>query len=129
MKTRSQKSVHHTKKASLSPTKPSLLRKKSGKSCEKLAMPSEKRALRSKGIESKNQTPPEKSVLRSVAMPQRPKKDGKLETKQQATKLNGKSDDKKAIAEYDSDFEVFVVGDIVWAKLKGHPHWTGQVIL
>lgn len=35
---------------------------------------------------------------------------------------------KQDIEIYDGDFEVFLVGDIIWAKLKGHPVWPAKVI-
>lgn len=31
------------------------------------------------------------------------------------------------IVEFDGNFNVFVVGDIVWAKLRGHPIWPAKV--
>lgn len=40
---------------------------------------------------------------------------------------NGKRN--KKLAKFSSDYEVFVVGDIVWAKLRGHPHWPAKVKL
>lgn len=84
--------------------------------------------LRSEGIKSEKQTLPEKSVLQSTAFLKRSEKEEKQQTKQQATKLNEKSNVKKTIAEYHSDFEVFVVGDIVWGKMRGHPHWPAKVL-
>lgn len=65
----------------------------------------------------------EKLMLRSEKSPSR------SETQQKGTKISGKTNDSKIIAECNSDFEVFIVGDIVWGKMRGHPHWPAKVLL
>lgn len=127
MKTRSQTLVCRTKKDSLRLKKPAHSEKpklRSGNSARLLKEPT-----RSEAIESEKLTlPPGKPILRSAVLPQLRNKEEILETNKPATKLIKKSNGKHTIAEYHNDFEVYVVGDIVWAKLKGHPNWPAKVI-
>lgn len=38
-----------------------------------------------------------------------------------------KSSNKNEIVEFGENYDVFLTGDIVWAKLKGHPYWPAKV--
>lgn len=40
-----------------------------------------------------------------------------------------KASNKHEIAEIGDNYDVFLTGDIVWAKLKGHPYWPAKVSL
>lgn len=53
------------------------------------------------------------------------------ENQENTTEKTAKSRSKnsKELIEYGGSFEIFLVGDIVWTKLKGHPVWPAKVLI
>lgn len=54
---------------------------------------------------------------------------GQEKTKSETIKDDRKTKKTKQLVEYSGDFSVYCVGDIVWAKLRGHPYWPSKVYL